>query len=337
MATTIELKNSVTTGNSPSSLAQGETAWNITDKNVWIGNASSTPIQLIGAGASMTLNSLTASTLSSPAATALTLQSAGTTAITVDTSQNVGIGTSSPYAKLQVLNIAKISDFTQGLGLLSLGDGLSTANNVGVWRGAANSVVTAGNYLNLGGYDGTVFSTGNQALGSQTERMRIDSSGTLLVGGTSNIGSGYKTVIYSGGNVLAQSTTGGNGTLYSAFFNSTTQIGTISNNNNTGVLYNVTSDYRLKTVLAPVTDAGQRIDALQPIEYDWKVGGRTRGFLAHQFAEVYPDSVTGEKDAIDAEGKAVYQSMQSSSPEVMADLIAEIQSLRKRVAQLESK
>ena len=61
MATTIELKNSVTTGNSPSSLAQGETGWNITDKKVWIGNASSTPIQLIGAGASMTLTSLTTS------------------------------------------------------------------------------------------------------------------------------------------------------------------------------------------------------------------------------------------------------------------------------------
>ena len=34
---------------------------NITDKKVWIGNASSTPIQLIGAGASMSLTSLTTS------------------------------------------------------------------------------------------------------------------------------------------------------------------------------------------------------------------------------------------------------------------------------------
>ena len=61
MAATIELKNSVTTTNAPSTLAQGETAWNITDKKVWVGNASSTPIQLIGAGASMTLTSLTTS------------------------------------------------------------------------------------------------------------------------------------------------------------------------------------------------------------------------------------------------------------------------------------
>ena len=102
-------------------------------------------------------------------------------------------------------------------------------------------------------------------------------------------------------------------------------------------LYNTTSDYRLKTVIGSVSNAGTRIDALEPIEYDFKAGGRTRGFLAHKFAEVYPNSVTGEKDAVDEEGKPVYQSMQASSSEVMADLIAEIQSLRKRLAALESK
>jgi hypothetical protein len=50
MATTIKLKNSVTTTNTPSSLAQGEVAINITDKKVWVGNAATTPIQIVGAG-----------------------------------------------------------------------------------------------------------------------------------------------------------------------------------------------------------------------------------------------------------------------------------------------
>ena len=50
MATTIKLKNSVTTTNTPSSLAQGEVAINITDKKVWVGNAATTPIQIAGAG-----------------------------------------------------------------------------------------------------------------------------------------------------------------------------------------------------------------------------------------------------------------------------------------------
>ena len=51
MPTTIKLKNSVTTTSVPSSLVQGEVAINITDKKVWVGNAATTPIQLLGGGA----------------------------------------------------------------------------------------------------------------------------------------------------------------------------------------------------------------------------------------------------------------------------------------------
>jgi len=53
MATTIKLKNSVTTTSVPSSLVQGEVAINITDKKVWVGNAATTPIQLLGDGGSV--------------------------------------------------------------------------------------------------------------------------------------------------------------------------------------------------------------------------------------------------------------------------------------------
>jgi hypothetical protein len=83
---------------------------------------------------------------------------------------------------------------------------------------------------------------------------------------------------------------------------------------------------------------GERLDALEPIEYTWNVNGsRTQGFLAHKFQEVYADSVTGKKDAVDVDGNPVYQSMQAGSAEVIADVVAELKSLRKRVAFLESK
>jgi len=49
-----------------------------------------------------TLTTPVISSLSSASATSLTLQSAGTTAVTIDTSQNVGINTTSPNAKLYV-------------------------------------------------------------------------------------------------------------------------------------------------------------------------------------------------------------------------------------------
>jgi hypothetical protein len=50
MATTVKLKNSVTTTAAPSSLVQGEVAVNITDKKVWVGNAASGVVQLVGPG-----------------------------------------------------------------------------------------------------------------------------------------------------------------------------------------------------------------------------------------------------------------------------------------------
>jgi len=59
MATTIVLKNSVTTTNAPSSLTQGEVAVNVTDKKVWVGNAATTPIQLLGSGADGVFSSVT--------------------------------------------------------------------------------------------------------------------------------------------------------------------------------------------------------------------------------------------------------------------------------------
>ena len=50
MPTTIKLKNSVTTTSTPTSLAQGEVAINVTDKKVWVGNAATTPVQIVGTG-----------------------------------------------------------------------------------------------------------------------------------------------------------------------------------------------------------------------------------------------------------------------------------------------
>lgn len=63
MATTISLKNSVTTSNTPSSLAQGEVAINVTDKKVWVGNAATTPVLLVNGGSDGVFTSVTDSGL----------------------------------------------------------------------------------------------------------------------------------------------------------------------------------------------------------------------------------------------------------------------------------
>ena len=106
----------------------------------------------------------------------------------------------------------------------------------------------------------------------------------------------------------------------------------------TATAYNTSSDYRLKNITGPLTDSGTFIDTLKPKAGTWKVdGSKFVGFIAHEFAEVSPSSVSGEKDAVDEDGKPKYQSMQASTAEVIANLVAELQSVRQRLAALETK
>ena len=172
-----------------------------------------------------------------------------------------------------------------------------------------------------------------------SEKARITSDGNFLVAGTSPANINGNGGFYVNPNSLNTFTVtshlsgASSGSPYAYFYYANTDIGSITQTGTTGVLYNVTSDYRLKTVVGAVTGQGARIDALEPIEYTWNSdGSRTRGFLAHKFQEVYAGSVTGAKDAINADGKPVYQAMQAATSEVIADLVAEIQSLRKRLA-----
>ena len=110
----------------------------------------------------------------------------------------------------------------------------------------------------------------------------------------------------------------------------------IVNNPQNSTTYNTTSDYRLKEEVMELKGSGEFIDALRPVNFTWtNTGYRTAGFLAHEFQEVAPGSVTGEKDAVDAEGNPIYQSMDAGTPEVVANIVAEIQSLRRRVEALE--
>ena len=96
---------------------------------------------------------------------------------------NVGIGTSSPQSNMHVLGTLKVAT-GNAQGILGLGEGAGTTVNVGLWRGAANNPTSDGNFLNLGGFDGIVFAASNAAIGSQSERARIDSSGNFFVGTT---------------------------------------------------------------------------------------------------------------------------------------------------------
>jgi len=78
--------------------------------------------------------------------------------------------------------------------------------------------------------------------------------------------------------------------------------------NETITVYNTTSDYRLKTDIAPMTGALARNKRLKPRFYTWATNGLNgEGFVAHELQEEFPNAVIGNKDEIDAEGKPVYQ------------------------------
>jgi hypothetical protein len=274
-----------------------------------------------GAGVFQTSPTITTpviSSLSSASATALTLQSAGTTAVTIDTSQNVGIGTTSPSYKLQVTQAGQTNAYvynsTNAVGLRLIAD-------------SASAIVQTQTNHPL-----------DFAINNGSTAMRIDSSGNLLVGCTSNPISAKVTglQVQSNGSIHATTTTGGNEWMVNAtsgvqhyFYtlngSSITAAGNISSNGSS-TSYNSSSDYRLKENIAPMTGALATVAQLKPVTYKWKADGKDgQGFIAHELQAVVPDCVTGEKDEVDADGNPKYQGIDTSF--LVATLTAAIQEL----------
>jgi hypothetical protein len=181
--------------------------------------------------------------------------------------------------------------------------------------------------------------------GTRAERMQINQSGNLLVG-TTTFSSGQNGVLMrgtSGGytdEVLQTRTAGTGSTSATGFYNDNGRVGTISTSG-TSTAYNTSSDYRLKNTIAPMTGALAKVALLNPVTYKWNSDGSDgQGFIAHELDEVVKGCVTGEKDAVDKDGKPQYQGIDTSF--LVATLTAAIQeqqaiieSLTARVSALE--
>lgn len=261
----------------------------------------------------------------------LQLQTAGTTAVTIDTSQNVGIGTASPASALDVQATSGVSMFrltaTTGTnavysrysntgGFLYLGRDNSSGTDFG--SAYAAGIWSTGAYPMLFGTNGT-------------ERMRIDSSGNVNIGQSSAFGAGIRTTIKAADSssqslALVSAVTSGTGTLQYLVDGSNDVCGYIGINATANTTsYNTSSDYRLKENIIPMTGALDKVSKLKPVLWNWKHAPEVigQGFIAHELAEVIPDAVSGEKDAVDDEGKPVYQGVDTSF--LVATLTAAIQ------------
>jgi hypothetical protein len=240
---------------------------------------------------------------------------------------------------------------------------------------AGYSTLTLNNATNGGAVDfkqndstiGTIYMDGSTAVirtsistpltfqTNNTERARITSGGIVAVNTTGAVYNSEKLAVLAANNSLAAAfktnagateytvavsntaTSGDNLFIVFATESTDTARGSITYNRAGGlVAYNVTSDYRAKDILGPVQNSGAIIDALKVYEGQMKGATQSRPMLvAHEAQKHAPYTVTGEKDAVNEDGTPKYQQMDVSA--LVPLLLAEIQSLRARVAQLESK
>jgi hypothetical protein len=188
---------------------------------------------------------------------------------------------------------------------------------------------------------GTAFYTYTGAVGSEsyTERMRLDSSGNLLVGTTSNYNSAKMFVETSALPFCVRRTaaggvgafrTGSDAGYGIAFENSS---GTVAGSiywTATLTTYATSSDARLKENIADADDASNLIDAIKVRQFDWKVDGSHQryGMVAQELLEVAPEAVGKPADG---------EFLGVDYSKLVPMLVKELQSLRARVAELEGK
>ena len=225
----------------------------------------------------------------------LQLQTAGTTALTIDTSQNVGIGTTSPAYKLDVvgsLNVTADSFYRIGAG----------TDRYIQYRTANSDILYsfASGYF----YRQDIGNSNHSWFTANTERMRIDSGGTLLVGQTTNPATGtvvIKVPNPSGNGVNAQMASN-TGTAYpwSNYNASGTYVGGMTSTSSaTG--FPTSSDKRLKKNIEDAPSAIDKILTAQVVSHDWIDDDAhvEYGFVAQDLQSIIPQAVMEGTDKED--------------------------------------
>jgi hypothetical protein len=215
----------------------------------------------------------------------LFLGTSGTTAATIDSSGNVGIGTSSPANSLHQHKSdsgATYHSFTNST------TGATSTDGFIIGLGASEEA-TLWNYENTH----IRFATNN------TERMRIDSSGNLLVGTSvspaGNSVAGVQTYAPSNaGRLNIGKTATGNYDAIKFYYNGSAVGGIVYSDTATG--YNTSSDARLKDVTGKARGL-EVINELNPVAYNWKADGKAdEGLIAQEVKELVPNAVSGSEE-----------------------------------------
>jgi hypothetical protein len=242
-----------------------------------------------------------------------------TVAMTLDHLQNVGIGTTNPDEKL-VVDVGAPGASDKVLGMFRS----ETSREIGfVWDDSQSTlgIATLTNHA-------IAFHTN----GNSNERMRIDSAGRVLIGRTSTLG--YKLDLLGD---MRSERSAASGT-HIVFTNSGGNKGTITTDAS-GTTYNTTSDIRLKTDIAPIADATDKLMAMNAVTHKWKAdpdADAVVGFIAQEMADIVPQAVSkgeGEDDMWSMD----YGRITPVIVAALQDALKEIDMLKDRIAELEAK
>ena len=176
-----------------------------------------------------------------------------------------------------------------------------------------------------------VYAASGGGVVTETQVMTLDNNGNLMVGVTSATNTpanGISTYNASSSTQLGigHSNGTGSGTGYILFNYNSGVIGSITQSGTTAVLYNVTSDQRLKENIQDADSASTLIDSLQVRKFDWKADGNHQryGFIAQELVTVAPEAVHQPIDPKDM--------MAVDYSKLVPMLVKEIQSLRQRLS-----